>query len=67
MKKIILWTFLAAVVVVNLLGWLVGVYSEVHIGAVFRIALIMGITTISAIFTGAAALLGFLATEKPNN
>ncbi|MGB4248778.1 MAG: hypothetical protein WBJ75_13770 [Pseudohongiellaceae bacterium] len=67
MKKIILWTFLTAVVVVNLLGWLVGVYSDVTIGAVFRIALIMGITTIGAIFTGAAALLGFLDTEKPNN
>ncbi len=67
MKKILLRTFLIAVVVVNLLGWLVGVYSDVTIGAVFRIALIMGITVISAIFTGAAALLGFLDTEKPNN
>lgn len=64
MKKILLRTFLIAVVVVNLLAWLVDYYSDVTIGIMFRVALIMGIMFISAIFTGAALILGFLDTEE---
>lgn len=64
MKKIILRTFIAAIIIVNLLGWLVGVYSEVTIGPLFRIALILGVTAIAIIFSGSAALLGFLDSEK---
>lgn len=67
MKKIMLSTLLIAIVVVNLLAWLVGVYSDVTIGIMFRIALIMGVIFIAAIFSGAAAILGFLDKEKPNN
>ena len=55
MKKILLRALVIAVLVVNLLGWLVGVYSEVEIGALFRIALIVGILFITAIFAGFAA------------
>ena len=64
MKKILLRTFLIAVVVVNLLAWLVDYYSDVSINMLFRIALIMGIMFISAIFTGAALLLGFFDLEE---
>tara|TARA_R110002167_G_scaffold89012_3_gene239957 strand:+ start:14207 stop:14419 length:213 start_codon:yes stop_codon:yes gene_type:complete len=64
MKKILLRTFLIAVVVVNLLAWLVDYYSDVTIAYLFRFALIMGIMFISTIFTGAALLLGFLDTEE---
>jgi len=64
MKKILLRTFLIAVVVVNLLAWLVDYYSDVTIGIMFRVALIMGVMFISAIFTGAALILGFLDTEE---
>lgn len=64
MKKIILRTFIAAIIIVNLLGWLVGVYSVVTIGPMFRIALILGITAIATIFAGSAALLGFLDDEN---
>ncbi len=67
MKKIMLITFLIAVVLVNLLAWLVGIYSDVDIGILFRIALIMGIIFVAAIFSGAAAILGFLDKEKPNS
>lgn len=63
MKKILVRTFVVAVLVVNLLGWLVGVYSEVEIGAMFRIALILGIMFIAAIFSGAAAITGALDKE----
>ena len=66
MKKILLRTFLIAVVVVNLLAWLVDYYSDVSIAYLFRFALIMGIMFISTIFTGAALLLGFLDTEERN-
>lgn len=64
MKKILLRTFLIAVVVVNLLAWLVAYYSDITIGIMFRIALIMGVMFITAIFTGAALILGFLDTEE---
>lgn len=64
MKKILLRTFVIAVVVVNLLAWLVDYYSDVTIAWMFRFALIMGIMFISAIFTGAALILGFLDTEE---
>jgi len=64
MKKIILYTFIAAIVIVNLMGWLVGVYSDVTIGALFRLALILGITLIATVFAGSAALLGILDKEK---
>lgn len=66
MKKILLRTFIIAVLVVNLLAWLVAYYSDLEIALMFRIALIVGIMFIAGIFTGAAALLGFLDTEKPN-
>lgn len=66
MKKILLRTFLIAVVVVNLLAWLVDYYSDVSIAIMFRVALIMGIMFITAIFAGAALLLGFLDTEERN-
>lgn len=67
MKKILLRTFVVAVLIVNLLGWLVGVYSEVEIGALFRIALILGIMFIAAIFTGAALIVGALDKETRNH
>ena len=67
MKKILLVTFLIAVIVVNLLAFLVERFADVPIAFMFRFALIVGIMFITAIFTGAAALLGFFEKEKPNN
>lgn len=64
MKKILLRTLIIAIVVVNLLTWLVYVYSDASIGWPFRIALIVGIMFITTIFSGAATLLGFLDTER---
>lgn len=64
MKKILLRTLIIAFVIVNLLAWLVSVYTDVVIGWVFRIALIMGILFITTIFSGAASILGFLDTEQ---
>lgn len=49
---------------VNLLTWLVYVYSDTSIGWPFRIALIVGIMFITSIFTGAATLLGHLDSER---
>lgn len=64
MKKILLRTFVIALVVVNGLAWGVDYYSDVSIGMLFRVALIIGIMFISTIFTGAALILGFLDTEE---
>lgn len=63
MRKILLRTLIIAILVVNLLGWAVGAYSDVEIGALFRIALIMGVMFIAAIFTGAAMIVGALDKE----
>ncbi len=67
MKRILLVTFVIAVVLVNLLAYLVERFADVPIAFMFRFALIVGIMFITGIFTGAAALLGFFETEKPNN
>lgn len=67
MQKILLRTLLIAVIVVNLLAWLAEYYGDVTIGYMLRFALIMGIMFISAIFTGAALLLGFLDKEERNS
>jgi hypothetical protein len=64
MKKILLRTFVIALIVVNGLAWGVDYYSDVSIGLLFRVALIIGIMFISTIFTGAALILGFLDTEE---
>lgn len=63
MKRILLRTLVIAVLGVNLLAWLVGYYSDVDIGMGFRVALIIGILFISAIFTGAAMMVGALDKE----
>ncbi|MEY3668544.1 MAG: hypothetical protein RL572_2084 [Pseudomonadota bacterium] len=63
MKRILLRTLVIAVLVVNLLAWLVGYYSDVDIGPAFRVALIIGILFIAAIFTGAAMMVGALDKE----
>jgi fatty acid desaturase len=63
MKRILLRTLIIAVLSVNLLAWLVGYYGEVEIGMAFRIALIIGILFVAAIFTGAAMLVGALDKE----
>lgn len=64
MKKILLRTFVIALIVVNSLAWGVDHYSDVSIGILFRVALIIGIMFISTIFTGAALILGFLDKEE---
>lgn len=53
-------------VVVNLLAWLMGYYGGITVTFMSRFALIMGIMFITAIFTGAALILGFLDTEERN-
>lgn len=63
MKRVLLRTLVIAVLVVNLLAWFVGYYSDVDIGPAFRVALIIGILFIAAIFTGAALMVGALDKE----
>jgi hypothetical protein len=63
MKRILLRTLVIAVLTVNLLSWLVGYYSDVDISPAFRVALIIGILFIAAIFTGAAMMVGALDKE----
>lgn len=67
MKKTVLLSFLLAVMLVNLAAWAVENWSEVTIVWPFRIALILGITFIAAVFSGAAALVSAAEQEKPVN
>ncbi|MDT8428879.1 MAG: hypothetical protein RQ757_08950 [Pseudomonadales bacterium] len=67
MKKTILLTLLVATIVINLAAWGVDYYSSVYIALPFRIALILGITAIAAIFSGAAALVNAAEQETPAN
>lgn len=67
MRRILLVTLISAIIIVNTLAYLVEVYGDVPIAPMFRFALIVGIMFITAIFAGAAALLGFFEKEEPNN
>ena len=65
MKKIIWITFGVAIVGVNLVAWLTELATGFHIVMIFRVTLILGITMITTIFTGAFFLVGKFEDEKP--
>jgi F0F1-type ATP synthase assembly protein I len=65
MKKAILITFVVAIVVVMLAGWLVETYTDVRMGWAIRVPLILGITFIAAIFSGAGSLVTKASRDKP--
>jgi branched-subunit amino acid ABC-type transport system permease component len=66
MKKAILITFVIAIVVVTLAGWLVQTYTDIRMGWAVRIPLILGITFIAAIFSGAGSLVSKASRDKPD-
>lgn len=65
MKKAVWISFGVALVVVNLAAWLAEQYTGFYIVMLFRIALILGITTITSIFVGAFMLVNKFEEEKP--
>ena len=65
MKHAVWITLLIATVVVNVAAELVLYFSDVTIAMFYRIVLITGITTISAVFVGAILLVRVLEGEKP--
>ena len=65
MKKIIWIGFGVAIIGVNLVAWLTEMATGFHIEMIFRITLIMGITVITTIFTGAYFLVGKFEEERP--
>jgi len=65
MKKTVLITFVIALIVVNLAGWLIQTYTEVNFGMAIRIPVILGITFIAAIFAFAGLLVSKATKEKP--
>jgi membrane associated rhomboid family serine protease len=65
MKKTVLISFVIALVVVNLAGWVIQTYTEVNFGMAIRIPVILGITFIAAIFGFAALLVSKATKEKP--
>jgi hypothetical protein len=65
MLKSILIAFLAALVVVNLGGWAIEYFTEVRVNMAIRIPIIIGITFIAIIFSGAGSLVSKANKEKP--
>ncbi len=65
MKHAVWITLLIATVVVNVAAELVFYFSDITIAMFYRIVLITGITTISAVFVGAIFLVRVLEGEKP--
>ncbi|MEX0618602.1 MAG: hypothetical protein WDZ76_07065 [Pseudohongiellaceae bacterium] len=65
MKKAVWISFGLSLVLVNLVAWLVYQYSGFYIEMIFRIGLILGITTITSIFVGALVLVNKMDEERP--
>lgn len=65
MKHAVWITFIASLVLVNLIAEAVFYFSGVEIVMLFRIVLIFGITVIAAIFVGTVMLIKVLEKEKP--
>ncbi len=65
MKKAVWISFAISLVLVNLIAEIVYYITGFNIVMMFRITLILGITTITAIFTGAIMLVSMLEEEKP--
>lgn len=65
MKNVVWITLLVALIVVNVAAEAAFYFGGVYIAMFYRIVLVTGITTISAIFVGATLLIGFLDQEKP--
>jgi hypothetical protein len=65
MKKAVWITLIVSLVLVNLIAEAVFYFSGTYINMFFRISLVMGITAIASVFTGAILLIGKLEEEKP--
>ena len=65
MKKAVWITLIVSLVLVNLIAEAVFYFSGTYINMFFRISLVMGITAIASVFTGAIILIGKLEEEKP--
>lgn len=66
MKKAVWITFLVALVLVNLLAWIAESTTDVEIALPFRLTIVLGITFVSAVFTGAYFLVRQADKEKPD-
>jgi uncharacterized membrane protein len=65
MKKAVWITLIVSLVLVNLIAEAGFYFSGTYINMFFRISLVMGITAIASVFTGAILLIGKLEEEKP--
>ncbi len=65
MKKAVWISFAISLVLVNLIAEIVFYFTGTNIVMLFRITLILGITTITAIFVGAIMLVSKLEEEVP--
>ena len=63
--KGILIAFIVAVVLVFIGGWVVETYTETRVGWAVRIPIILGMTFIAAIFSGAGNLVSKASKDKP--
>lgn len=67
MKKIIWVVFFTALVVVNALAMAADYFGGVYIAIPYRLVMVLAISMISMIFTGAWMLLRTAEQEKPSD
>ncbi len=65
MKKAVWTAFLASLVIINALAWLAEHFTDVSVPMPYRLTVVLGITLITLVFAGAAALVTQAEEEVP--
>lgn len=65
MKKAVWTAFLAGLVIINALAWLAEYFAGLFIPVPYRLTVVLGITFITFVFSGAAALVSKADEEIP--
>ncbi|MGM0632861.1 MAG: hypothetical protein ACQETO_06760 [Pseudomonadota bacterium] len=65
MKKAVWTAFVAGLVIVNGLAWLAEHFTDVSVPMPYRLTVVLGITLITLVFAGAAALVSQADEEVP--
>ncbi|MCP5346881.1 MAG: hypothetical protein R3F41_15205 [Gammaproteobacteria bacterium] len=65
MRKAVWIAFIVALVLVNLIAWLMQQFTGVHIPMILRLTIVLGVTIGTIVFSGAFALINKMDEERP--
>lgn len=65
MKKAVWISFIVALVVVNALAEAMNYFADVQVAMIHRLAFVLSITVVAAVFAGSILLVGKLGAERP--